>query len=214
MSVWMGLVSFAAVAGLLTLVPGVDTALVLRAAIVRGTRHAFTTALGVGTGVLVWGAAAACGLSVLLTTSQLAYTVLRIAGAVYLVWLGVKTLVTLWRNRGSVDGIGADDSDASGGLLRAWARGAATNLLNPKVGVFYIAMLPQFIPPEAPHLAMGVALAVVHGIEGMLWFSVLIYGVQFTRTWVARPPVKRAMEAVTGSVLLAFGLKLAVSETP
>ncbi|MFE7801468.1 LysE family translocator [Nocardia sp. NPDC057440] len=214
MSVWMGLVSFAAVAGLLTLVPGVDTALVLRAAIVRGSHHAFATALGVGTGVLVWGAAAACGLSVLLTTSHLAYTVLRIAGAVYLVWLGVKTLVTLWRGQGSTADAEDGDGDASGGLLRAWARGAATNLLNPKIGVFYIAMLPQFIPPEAPHLAMGVALAVVHDIEGMLWFSVLIFGVQFTRTWIARPSVKRAMEAVTGSVLLAFGVKLALSETP
>jgi threonine/homoserine/homoserine lactone efflux protein len=136
--------------------------------------------------------------------------VLRIAGAAYLVWLGAKTLVALWHGRASVEA--AEDGDASGGLRRAWARGAATNLLNPKIGVFYIAMLPQFIPPEAPHLAMGVVLAVVHDIEGMLWFSVLIFGVRYTRTWVARPSVKRAMEAVTGSVLLAFGLKLAFSE--
>jgi threonine/homoserine/homoserine lactone efflux protein len=93
-------------------------------------------------------------------------------------------------------------------------RGTGTNLLNPKIGVFYIAMLPQFIPPEAPHLAMGLALEVVHDIEGMLWFSVLIYGVRFTRNWVALPSVKRTMEAFTGSLLLVFGLKLALSDTP
>jgi threonine/homoserine/homoserine lactone efflux protein len=162
--------------------------------------------------VLVWGAAAACGLSVLLTTSHLAYTVLRVAGAIYLVWLGAKTFYDLWRGDGA--SIGADGGDTTGGLLRAWARGTGTNLLNPKIGVFYIAMLPRFIPPEAPHLAMGLALAVVHDIEGMLWFSVLIYGVRFTRNWVARPSVKRTMEAFTGSLLLVFGLKLALSDTP
>jgi threonine/homoserine/homoserine lactone efflux protein len=68
--------------------------------------------------------------------------------------------------------------------------------------------------PEAPHLALGLALAVVHDIKDMLWFSVLIYGVRFTINWIARPSVKRTMEAVTGSILLIFGLKLALSDTP
>ncbi|MFI7004564.1 LysE family translocator [Nocardia sp. NPDC050175] len=206
MSVWTALVSFAVVAGLLTIVPGLDTALVLRSAIVRGTRIAFATALGVGSGLLVWGIAATCGLSVLLTTSQVAYTVLRIAGAIYLVWLGVSSLVALWRSGGSHV---ADETVPDGSVLRAWVRGATSNLLNPKVGVFYIAMLPQFIPPQAPHLLMGTALTLVHFVEGLLWCAVLICGVRFARAWLDRRSVKRWMEGLTGSVLLALGLKLA-----
>ncbi|MFG1793452.1 LysE family translocator [Nocardia sp. NPDC049149] len=211
MSVWSGLISFALVAGLLTVVPGVDTALVLRSAIARGTRYAFVTACGVGTGLLVWGTAAAGGLSVLLTTSQVAYTVLRVAGAVYLIWLGVTSLLAL-RHRADSAEMAADDA-AGGSMLRAWLRGALSNLLNPKVGVFYIAMLPQFIPPTAPHLLMGAALTMVHFLEGMLWLTVVIFGVRFLRAWLGRPSVKRAMEAVTGTVLVAFGLKLALSDS-
>ncbi|MFI6169839.1 LysE family translocator [Nocardia sp. NPDC051052] len=210
MSVWTALVSFAVVAGLLTIVPGLDTALVLRSAIVRGTRTAFATAFGVGCGLLVWGIAATGGLSVLLTTSQAAYTVLRIAGAMYLVWLGVTSLVALWRSGRAGASDVADEGVPGGSLLRAWARGATSNLLNPKVGVFYIAMLPQFIPPQAPHLLMGAALTLVHFVEGVLWCTVLICGVRFARAWLDRRSVKRWMEGITGSVLLALGVKLAL----
>ncbi|WP_405164065.1 LysE family translocator [Nocardia sp. NBC_01499] len=212
MSGWAALVSFAVVAGLLTVVPGVDTALVLRSALVHGTRTAFATALGVGSGLLVWGIAATCGLSVLLTTSQWAYTVVRIVGAVYLIWLGITGLVALWRS-GTGDGHAAPDAVAGGSVLRAWLRGATSNLLNPKVGVFYIAMLPQFIPPQAPHLLMGTALTLVHFVEGILWCTALICGVRFGRAWLDRPSVKRGMEGITGSVLVALGLKLAF-DTP
>ncbi|MFI9503255.1 LysE family translocator [Nocardia sp. NPDC052566] len=210
MSMWTAVVSFAVVAGLLTIVPGVDTAIVLRAAVTRGTRVAWASALGVSTGLVVWGVAAACGLSVLLTTSHVAYTVLRIAGALYLIWLGATSLIALWRGGGAAS---LDDDRAPGdGLLRAWLRGALSNLLNPKVGVFYIAMLPQFIPATAPHLPMGLGLAALHLAEGQLWFAALIFGVRYAKSWFARPAVKRAMEAVTGSVLVAFGLKLALSD--
>ncbi|QIS03861.1 LysE family translocator [Nocardia brasiliensis] len=207
MSVGTAVVSFAVVAGLLTLVPGLDTALVLRAAVVRGTRGAFATAAGVGTGLLVWGAAATAGVSVLLTTSQVAYTVLRVAGALYLIWLGLTSLRTAWRRDGAVGW--EPDADPGGGLVRAWARGALSNLLNPKVGVFYLAMLPQFLPPHAPHLLMGLSLTMIHIIEGLVWWTVLICVVRAARAWLSRVSVKRAMEAVTGSVLLALGVKLA-----
>jgi threonine/homoserine/homoserine lactone efflux protein len=204
--------SFALVAGLLTLVPGLDTALVLRAAIIRGRAYGFLTALGIGTGTLVWGGTAAAGLTVLLTASQIAYTALRIAGAIYLVWYGCATLVGLWRTRTEDDHAVPPETPTRGGLTRAWARGALTNLLNPKVGVFYVAMLPQFIPAGAPHLAMGLGLALMHDLEGMLWFTLLISGAHLARRWLGRRSVRRAMEAVTGSVLLAFGVGLAVGE--
>lgn len=201
------LLSFAVVAGLLTLVPGLDTALVLRAAVSRGRRYAFATAIGIGSGTLVWGVAAAAGVSVLLTASELAYTVLRIAGATYLVWMGL-VMIRDGLHRRKVNPADAV-SDSPPSVFGAWARGRGTNLLNPKVGVFYVAMLPQFLPDGVPPLLMGCALAVVHNIEGMLWFTAIITVAELARTWLSRDSVRRAMDAVTGVVLVGFGVKLA-----
>ncbi len=201
------LLSFAVVAGLLTLVPGLDTALVLRAAVSRGRRYAFGTAIGIGSGTLVWGVAAAAGVSALATASELAYTVLRIAGATYLVWMGL-TMIRDGLRRREVDPTDAV-SDSPRSVFGAWARGLGTNLLNPKVGVFYVAMLPQFLPDSVPPLLMGCALAVVHNIEGMLWFTAIITVAELARTWLSRDSVRRAMDAVTGVVLVGFGMKLA-----
>ncbi|MEU9889060.1 LysE family translocator [Sphaerisporangium sp. NPDC051011] len=195
----------------MTIVPGLDTALVLRSAVTAGRRHAFATALGVNTGVLVWGAAAAVGVSALLTASELAYSALRYAGAAYMVWLGGAML---WRAlRGGGQGHARPDGtdNREGGAGRAWMRGLATNLLNPKVGVFYAALLPQFMPEGVPHLAAGVLLALVHNLEGMAWFTVLILVTGLARRVLSRPAVRRAMDGLTGTVLVGFGLRLALS---
>lgn len=204
------LLSFAVVAGLLTIVPGLDTALVLRAAMGRDRRHAFATAIGVGSGTLVWGIAAAAGVSALLTASTLAYTALRIAGTIYLIWLGLGMIRGALR-RGTISIAEPGTVEPARGILRAWVRGMGTNLLNPKVGVFYMAMLPQFIPPGSPHLLMGTAMAAVHDLEGMAWFTAIICAAGFVRTWLNRDGVRRAMDALTGTVLVAFGIDLALS---
>lgn len=96
-------------------------------------------------------------------------------------------------------------------MAGAWARGALTNLLNPKIGVFYVALLPQFLPQEAPPLLGGLLLAMVHNAEGMLWFTVLIFGAGAARSWLERPPARRVIDRVTGTVLVGFGLRLALS---
>lgn len=219
MTIIHAFLSFALIAGLITIIPGLDTAVVLRTAVTLGRRPAFATAVGIGTGSLVWGMAAATGISVLLTASHTAYLVLRVVGAAYLVWFGGRMLRDAFR-RGpapaEVDDRSAADDVATAqtqrpGLLRAWSRGVWTNLLNPKVGVFYVAMLPQFIPAGAPHLAMGAALALVHDVEGMIWFTTLILIAHTARRLFAGGRVKRAMDAVTGLVLVGFGLRLATS---
>jgi threonine/homoserine/homoserine lactone efflux protein len=206
--------SFAAVAALLTIVPGLDTALVLRTVAVRGRAHAFATALGINTGALVWGAAAACGATALLTVSHAAYTGLRIAGAAYLLWMGIGMLAAMRREPGLAVSV---EPQAAVGLFGSYRRGLWTNLLNPKIGVFYTAMLPQFIPTNAPHLAMGLALALVHDIEGIAWFTLLILGTERLGALLRRSPLRRrtlhrSLDAVTGTVLVAFGLELALSE--
>jgi len=202
-------VSFAVVAGLLTIIPGVDTALVLRTAVVQGRRHAFATALGICTGALVWGAAAAAGISVLLTASHTAYTVMRVAGAIYLVYLGVMMLRDARRPKAA-----AEVEVVVVSAWRAFARGMTTNLLNPKVGVFYVAMLPQFLPADVPALPMGVLLALVHDAEAMVWFTLIIGGVGLARRWLsggaaAAVRVRRVTDAIAGTALVALGIRLA-----
>jgi threonine/homoserine/homoserine lactone efflux protein len=209
MSLTSAVLSFAILAGLLTIVPGLDTALVLRAAISQGRREAFATALGICTGALVWGAGAAVGVSVLLTASTTAYTAVRIAGAAYMVWLGGTLLLAAVRRQGRDASRSAPAAAAT--AWQCWRRGLLTNLLNPKIGAFYVAVLPQFIPPDSSHLAVGLLLALVHDIEGMLWFTGLILGAQWARRWLGRRGTQRAVDSLTGTALLGFGVKLGLS---
>lgn len=215
MSVSSAVVSFALVAGLLTIMPGLDTAMVLRSAIRNGPRSAFATAFGVGTGALVWGAAAAVGVSALLTTSTMAYAGLRIVGAGYMVWLGARLIWTSVIHRSpapAAEAVEVEDGNGDGDRLgRAWRQGVLTNLLNPKIGAFYVAVLPQFIPEHTAALPMGLLLAFVHDLEGLLWFSVLIFGAARMGELLRRRTAQRVVDGGTGSVLIGFGLKLGLT---
>jgi threonine/homoserine/homoserine lactone efflux protein len=210
MSLPRDVASFAVVAGLLTIVPGLDTAMVLRSAASLGRRHGFATAFGVSTGALIWGAAAAVGVSALLAASAAAYTAVRIAGAIYMMWLGLRLLLRALGDRvagpfGQASGVGP----ASVG--RSWARGLLTNLLNPKIGAFYVAVLPQFIPAHDSHLAVGLLLAFIHDLEGLAWFTAIILGTHSVRTMLARRSARRTIDGATGATLIGFGLKLGLS---
>ncbi|MFB7909356.1 LysE family translocator [Kitasatospora sp. NPDC056076] len=198
--------SFALVVGLLTLTPGLDTALILRTSALGRRRQAWGVVLGIQTGTLIWGTLTSAGVTALLTASQVAYEVLRWAGAAYLVWMGVGML----RKRGAQ--AEAEEESAEGGFVHGWRRGTLTNLLNPKVGVFYVAVLPQFIPSGAPHFAAGVALTGVHVVEGVLWSTVLVGFARVLRGWLRRPAARRVMDRVTGAVVVGFGLKLALAD--
>ncbi len=210
MSLGSSLASFALVAGLITIVPGLDTAIVIRSAVRNGRGHGFATALGVSCGALTWGAGAAVGIAALLEISAVAYTVVRVAGACYMVWLGSRLLVLALRAKAQrrepsgSDGPGKQQRK----LSRSWARGFTTNLLNPKIGAFYVAVMPQFIPAHAPHLAVGLLLAGVHDAEAMLWFSGIILAAHSARRALARRRTQRAIDGITGSVLIGFGVKL------
>lgn len=209
MSLTTAVLSFALVAGLLTIVPGLDTAQVLRAAVVHGKKYAFATALGVDAGLLVWGAGAAVGVSSLLIASASAYTALRLAGAGYMIWLGLKLAVAAARG-GSALGTARTVAckPAAPTLWRSWRRGLLTNLLNPKIGAFYVAVLPQFIPVHAPHLAVGLLLALVHDSESIVWFSGVIFGARSLRHWVDRRSARRLIDGITAAVLFGFGIGL------
>jgi threonine/homoserine/homoserine lactone efflux protein len=202
MSVATALALFVVAAGLLTITPGLDTAMVLRTAAVEGARRAALAALGIICGCLAWGAAVALGLGVLLAASQAAYTVLKWAGAAYLAWLGVNLLL---RPRSKLD-------LASGGPRRGswWLRGLMTNLLNPKIGVFYVSFLPQFVPAHVPAGPFIFLLAVIHAGLSVLWFALLIAGTAPLKRWLQRPAVVRWLDRATGAVFLGFGARLAL----
>lgn len=202
---------FAALAGVLTIIPGLDTALVLRTAIIQGRRHAFATALGINTGALVWGAGAAVGVSALLTASTIGYSIVRVLGAAYMIWLGYRFLRSAVTHKPNDDDFVSSRDGGSTSVWRSWQRGLLTNLLNPKIGAFYVAVLPQFIPAHEPHLMFGLLLAAVHDLEGMTWFAVLIYGAHSARRLLNRRSTRRAMDAATGGVLIGFGAKLGLS---
>jgi threonine/homoserine/homoserine lactone efflux protein len=198
--------TFAVVALALTLTPGLDTALVLRSALTRSRRDAAATAAGIVAGLFVWGAAAAVGISALLTASQLAYDVLRYAGAAYLVWFGLRLLVRAVRGTLVTEPAGAAGSSP----WRAARQGLATNLLNPKVGVFYVALLPQFLPSGSDPLAVGLLLAGVHGLISVAWFALLIALASALAARLRRPGTVRAIDGVTGTTLIGFGVRLAI----
>jgi len=148
-------------AALLTLTPGLDTALVLRTAAVEGGRRAMQAGSGIVVGVLAWGVIAAFGLGAVLAVSRTAYAVLQMAGAAYLLWLGLNLLWAARYDRPALPQEAGRDSPPGGG--RRWfLRGLLTNLLNPKVGVFYVSLLPQFIPADVPVVGFSVLLAGIH----------------------------------------------------
>jgi threonine/homoserine/homoserine lactone efflux protein len=201
------ILGFAVVAGLLTLVPGIDTALVIRSSLTRSRGYAWATAAGIATGALTWGIAAAVGVSALLTASEAAYRVLTIAGAAYMAYLGGQLIRRSFRRRGAGHPApGSATSDAS--PVHGYLIGVGTNLLNPKVGVFYIATIPQFLPADSAPLLMGAALAGVHGLLTLAWFGVLITAGSFARRWLASPRTHVTIDRVTGLVLIGLAGKL------
>lgn len=208
MSLGTAVLGFAVVAGALTVTPGLDTALVVRAALTRSRGEAAATAAGIVAGLFVWGAAAAVGVSALLTASDLAYDVLRYAGAAYLLWFGSRLLVRAVRGGGA--GAEPHEPPASSGW-RAARTGLATNLLNPKVGVFYVALLPQFLPAGSDPLLVGLLLAGVHGVLSVLWFTTLIALAGALARRLRRPSTVRVIDTVTGVTLLGFGMRLALA---
>lgn len=201
------LIAFTVAATLLTITPGLDTTLVLRTAASEGPRRAMMAGLGIALGCLGWGLIVAVGLGALLAASQFAYNVLRWAGAAYLVYLGIGLLRS---PRPEFAVLAPVQSSTSGG--RWLARGFLTNILNPKVGVFYVSFLPQFIPAGANVAATTVVLTVIHALLGMAWFAALILATRPLARLLCNGPFVTWLDRITGGIFVAFGVRLAASD--
>ncbi len=216
------LLAFIPVALLLTLIPGADTALVTRNALALGMRGARWTILGILTGCLIHATASALGLSAILATSARAYETVKLVGAAYLVWIGVQGILH------AGDDSSAEPSTALGMTIAVsqphspaaplprtgghpFTQGFLTNILNPKVALFYLTFLPQFIPAGAPVLRTSLLLAMIHNVLGFAWLSIYARFVDRLRTALTRPVVKAWLERVTGGALVLLGARLAWS---
>jgi threonine/homoserine/homoserine lactone efflux protein len=191
---------FFLLAVVVTMTPGPATALVLRVAARDGRRAAMGTVVGNSIGIFMWACLSALGVSSLILASQVAYDVLRIAGACVLVYLGVRSLL----RRGGH----AESAMPTRGRI-GWRTGLITAAANPKLAVFFIALFPQFLQPGTAVLPVALLMAVVIVCCDLLWFGTLIWAVDRATT-VLRPRVRRTMERVTGGVMVGLGVSLAV----
>jgi threonine/homoserine/homoserine lactone efflux protein len=219
------LVAFAGVAAVINVTPGLDTVLVLRNSVSKGRAAGFAAGLGINMGCVVWGLATALGLTALLAASHMAFEVLRVAGAVYLAWLGGSAL---WRSRrpGTQDPASAQTEEGDGPSRpvlagrplssparwgsAAFGSGLRTNLLNPKAGIFYMSLLPQFLPHGAPVFGTTMLLTAVDVTELAIWFYVVSRSVSAVSERIRRPSFQRRMEQVSGVVFLGFAADLIV----
>jgi threonine/homoserine/homoserine lactone efflux protein len=201
------LIGFTALAAVLTVLPGSDFAFTLRWTLRAGRGPALAAAVGIALGCVAWAAASAVGLVSLLHASRLGYDAVRLAGAAYLIVLGVQSL-----RGGAGPAIEGGAGVVPGGRPRALASGLLNNLLNPKVGVFYLSVLPQFVPAGDAHVGDYLLLGGIHATLGVVWLGTVVWLADRARHVLTRPPLRRRLERLTGVVLIAFGLRVAAEQ--
>ncbi len=193
---------------LLTLTPGLDTTLIIRTATLEGKSKAFQAALGISLGCIAWGVVVACGLGALLMASDLAFNILKWMGAAYLAWLGLNMIL---KPRSRLADMQENNSNRS--TSENWfIKGFFGNLLNPKVGIFYISFLPQFIPAQASAVTWVMGLVMIHVVIGIVWSTLLILTMQPLSRYLKQPKFVKYMDRITGSIFVLFALKLALSK--
>lgn len=197
----VAVVSFTLAAVLIVLLPGPDTLVVVRGVMHGGRRTGALTAIGNLCGLAVWVAVAALGLAAVLRASEIGYDVLRVAGAIYLGYLGVQA----WRARGRVDAV----SKGRGGVLgTGYFAGLLTNLLNPKVGVFFVTFLPGFIPRGDAVGTTSLMFGAIFVLLTALYWIVLLGLAGRVTAWMNAPRIRKRLDMLTAAILVGFGARL------
>jgi RhtB (resistance to homoserine/threonine) family protein len=204
------LAPFLAISILLILIPGPDTAVVTKNALLGGRRAGVFCAVGVTLGLTVWSIAAALGIAALLQASATAFLLLKIVGAIYLIWIGIQML----RARDLVAaatraGHGVDPHAARAKALR---QGLLSDLSNPKIAIFFTSFLPQFVHGDGPAFPALLGLGLVFAAITLVWLAAYGIAVGHASAVMRRPRVRRTLDRVTGVVLIAFGVRLAFEE--
>jgi threonine/homoserine/homoserine lactone efflux protein len=206
------LVPFLIVSGILTITPGPDMALVLRNGMRCGATAAWWTELGCCAGIAVHAAAAVIGLSAILAASATAFTIVKLAGAAYLIYLGASAL---WNSRRAVQAsarmaTGAEIAEAD--RMLAFRQGLLSNLLNPKIALIFLTLIPQFVSPGEAAFSTTATLAVIFLGIAVVWWRVFSLAVSGLGRVLSRPRVRTAIERVTGTVLVALGVRVALDQ--
>ncbi|NKI72908.1 LysE family translocator [Dickeya sp. CFBP 2040] len=199
---------------LLNIMPGPDSLLIMTKSSSQGWRAGSAAALGIGCGTLVHVLAAALGLSAILATSATAFTVLKVLGAVYLVYIGIQAL--RYQSASRAAAVGSDDQPVSRPVLSMWKiywQGFLTNVLNPKVALFFLAFVPQFIDPQAPQKALAfIMLGLMFNASAMLWYHFLAVSTAMASSKLkASKAVRFCLNKTIGVLFISMGVKLAMT---
>ncbi len=198
---------FIGVAAIVIVVPGPDTAVVTKNVLVHGRRVALGTSLGVASGLAVWTIASAVGVASVLRASAVAFTVLKVIGALYLVWLGFQALRAA-RSATAIE-LRCSTTGSALGVSGGFRQGLLSDLANPKIGIFFTSLLPQFVDPGKPALLPFLALGAMFVLMTVLWLSAYCLIAAQAATTLMRPRVRAAMGRVTGVMLIGLGLRVA-----
>jgi RhtB (resistance to homoserine/threonine) family protein len=199
---------FMGIAAVLTITPGADMALVAKNALVRGRTGAWYTTLGICLGCAVHASASAVGLSAILAQSAALFETVKLVGAAYLIFIGIQSLKSAMRKDDKA--IGSIGAAVPARSLRSFTEGLLTNLLNPKVALFYLTFLPQFIHASDNVLQKSLALAAIHITMGVAWLTVYGWFISRMSRALAGSSMRRKLEAVTGALLIGLGARLAL----
>jgi threonine/homoserine/homoserine lactone efflux protein len=203
------LAGFVALAIVVIVTPGPDTALTIRNTLVGGRPAGIATAIGVALGQATWSVATSVGVAALLVAAEPAFAALKLAGAAYLIYLGAQSLWSAFRGQPAHPTL--DRAVARVRTATALRQGALSNLSNPKMAVFFPSLLPQFVAADAPPFFALLALGILFCLMTLLWLSGYAFAVARAGDVLRRSVVRRAIEVVTGAVLVGFGVRVAVA---
>jgi threonine/homoserine/homoserine lactone efflux protein len=189
--------------------PGPDTALTIRNTLIGGARGGIFTAMGVSTGLMIWALAASAGVVGVLVASAPVFEALRYAGAAYLIWIGVQSLWSAFRPAIAAPGASGPETRRRLGALSAFRQGLINDLANPKIAAFFASLFPQFVPTEGASFGALMVLGLTFSMVTLTWLTAYAFAVAKAGDVLRRSGVRRAIEGVTGAVLIAFGLRLA-----
>ena len=205
---WAQFISFTLVTALLVMSPGPNGVLIAKTVPTSGRAAGFANVAGFVTAFYLHGTLSILGISVILVQSAQLFMMVKIAGAAYLCWVGFKALREAWRGVKTVAEVAPAKRRRT--LLVAYGEGFLTNALNPKVSIFYLAAFPQFIPVGDGAITSAFMLVCVHASINIIWFSAMIILLSRLSGMARSGSFQRALKAVTGSVFIAFGIKLAM----
>jgi RhtB (resistance to homoserine/threonine) family protein len=196
---------------LLVILPGPDTGLATNNTIRYGRSGGIRTVLGITSGLFIHTAAAALGLSAIIVKSSFLFSVFKYVGALYLIYLGVMAIWSLRKNQIDRNTNTITNLNNSSSCFR---QGFLTNLLNPKVAVFFLTFLPQFVVPDRNILLQFLIMGGIYIILTLLWFMIYVYLINYISVWMKKPSTQHLIQGVTGAVLIGFGIKLALEKAP